>query len=312
MQAGSALTRVLHRAMAKHKNPPRKAERRGQKTKRTGTNSGPIPTPRKGSKKSLSDAATGPSPAAGGSPWLYGIHPVLAALANPRRIHQRLVVARETAESLQSRLIDAVEAGGKSGMSAEVLDKRELETLLPPAAVHQGVALLSRLPVPPDLEDVLDESADREHALLVILDQASDPHNIGAVLRSAAAFGALALVLPDRHTPDVTGVLAKAASGALEQVPMIRVTNLVRGMDRLKEAGFWCIGLDGQADTTLPQATLPARTALVLGAEGAGLRRLTREHCDLLVKVPIGDSMESLNLSNAAAVALYEYARKYN
>ncbi len=298
--------------MAKHKNTSRKGPRRDPGAKRSTVESGP-PTgpqknPQKGSKKAVDRSAA----AAGGSPWIYGIHPVLAALANPERTHQRLVVGRESAASLQSRLAEAVETGGKIGMTAEVLDKQDIETLLPPQAVHQGLALLSRLPEPPHLEDMIDAAAGREHAVLVVLDQASDPHNIGAVLRSAAAFGALAMILPDRHTPDITGVMAKAASGALESVPMIRVTNLVRALDRLKDAGFWCVGLDGGAKATLPRADLPARTALVLGAEGAGLRRLSREHCDLLARVPISPTMESLNLSNAAAVALYEYARRYD
>jgi len=118
------------------------------------------------------------------------------------------------------------------------------------------------------------------------------------------------VVIQDRHAPDITPVMAKAASGALERVALVRVTNLARAMDKAKEAGFWCIGLDGQAETSLGEADLKGRVALVLGSEGAGLRRLTREHCDLLVKVPISDAVESLNLSNAAAIALYEKARQ--
>ena len=293
--------------MAKHKNTTRKGNHRSEKTKKPGDEKPSPSASHKPSKKGPKQA----DQAVRGTPWLYGIHPVLAALANPKRVHQRLVVSREAAESLQSRLTDAVETGGKTDMSAEVLDRKELDALLPPAAVHQGVALHSRLSEPPDLEDIIEATAHLEHVVLVILDQASDPHNIGAVLRSSAAFGVDALVLPDRHSPEITGVLAKAASGAVEHVPMIRVTNLVRSMDRLKDAGFWCIGLDGTAKTPLPQAELPSRTAFVLGAEGAGLRRLSREHCDLLVKVPIGEKMESLNLSNAAAVALYEFTRRY-
>jgi len=294
--------------MAKHKNTSRKGNRRDFGAKRSEPASPPALSPRMAAKK----GADRPSLAGSGSPWLYGIHPVLAALANPNRVHQRLVVSRDNAESLQSRLTDAVETGGKTDMSAEILDRAELDALLPPQALHQGLALLSRMSETPDLEDIIAHAAGKEQALLMVLDQASDPHNIGAVLRSSAAFGASAMILPDRHTPDVTGVMAKAASGALEYVPMIRVGNLVHTLDRLKEAGFWCIGLDGNATTPLPRADLPARTAFVLGAEGAGLRRLSKEHCDLLVKVPIGEQMESLNLSNAAAVALYEYARRFS
>ena len=303
---------MLNRPMAKHKNTSRKGGRKVVKAKRSGVGSKPPSAPPTDAKKAPARAApTRATPAGDGSLWIYGVHPVLAALANPDRVHQRLVVSRESAPALQSRLIDAAESGEQSAMSAEVLDRKELDALLPPQAVHQGLALLSRMPEAPHLEDLIDGAAGQENAVLVVLDQASDPHNIGAVLRSAAAFGALAMILPDRHTPEITGVMAKAASGALELVPMIRVTNLVRAMDQLKDAGFWCIGLDGEAKTTLPKADLPARTALVLGAEGAGLRRLSREHCDLLTRVPIGDAMESLNLSNAAAVALYEYARRH-
>lgn len=294
--------------MAKHKNIPRKGVRRDSGAKRSEPASPPAPPAGKGARKS----GDRPPSAGQGGPWLYGIHPVLAALANPNRVHQRLVVSRESAESLQSRLIDAAETGGKSHMSAEIIERADLDALLPPQALHQGLALLSRISENPDLDDIIEHAVGKKNALLMVLDQASDPHNIGAVLRSSAAFGALAMILPDRHTPDVTGVMAKAASGALELVPMIRVGNLVQTLDRLKDAGFWCIGLDGNATTTLPQADLPARTAFVLGAEGAGLRRLSKEHCDLLVKVPIGEQMESLNLSNAAAVALYEYARRYS
>lgn len=315
MLADRALRRMLHRAMTKRKNNPRKGPRQGPNTsKKTGPNTGPNTAPKAGHhgppREAPAPATAPPHGSPNGSLWLYGLHPVLAALANPKRQHLRLVVSREQATGLRPRLIEALKAAGKTDMTAEVLDKKSLAALLPPAAVHQGLALSSRLPEQPGLEALIDRIGRRERAVLVILDQASDPHNIGAVLRSAAAFGALALVLPDRHTPEVTGVMAKAASGALERLPIIRVGNLVRTMTRLKDAGFWCIGLDGNANTPLPEADLAARTALVLGAEGSGLRRLTREHCDLLVKIPIGAAVESLNLSNAAALALYEYTRR--
>lgn len=143
----------------------------------------------------------------------------------------------------------------------------------------------------------------------MVLDQVTDPHNVGAVLRSAAAFGALAVVVPDRHAPDETGTLAKSASGALERMPLVRVSNLVRALEQLKDGGFWIAGLAAEGTTTLAQAKLSGKTALVLGSEGEGLRRLTREHCDYLVRLPMTDAVESLNVSNAAAVALYELIR---
>jgi 23S rRNA (guanosine2251-2'-O)-methyltransferase len=164
------------------------------------------------------------------------------------------------------------------------------------------------------IEDVIDRvgpppAAGTISQIVVLLDQVTDPHNVGAVLRSAAAFGALALVLPEHGAPPVTGTLGKAASGALEHVPIIRVVNLVRAIDRLKSAGFWCVGLDERAERPLAALKLEGRIALVLGGEGEGMRRLTRERCDLVARLPTGGAIASLNVSNAAAVALYELVR---
>jgi 23S rRNA (guanosine2251-2'-O)-methyltransferase len=170
-------------------------------------------------------------------------------------------------------------------------------------AAHQGVVI----EVEP-LDDVwLDGllTSAPERAVLLVLDQVSDPHNVGAILRSAAAFGAVGIVTQDRHSPPESGVVAKAASGALERVPWARVVNLARALEQIAESGFWRIGLAGDAETELKDALGPNRVALVLGAEGAGLRPNTREHCDALARLPITDAVESLNVSNAAAVALY-------
>jgi len=178
---------------------------------------------------------------------------------------------------------------------------------LPPGAVHQGVALETAPLGGADLGAITDIAPD--NALVVLLDQASDPRNIGAVMRSAAAFGAAAMILPDRHTPEATGVLAKAASGALERLPLVRVTNIARTLAQLKDADFWCIGLDGDADSPLNTAARPGRVALVIGSEGRGLRRLTAEKCDALAAIPMRAEAGSLNLSAAAAIALYELRR---
>lgn len=233
-----------------------------------------------------------------GGVWLYGLHAVAAALANPARRVRRLVATAEGAAKLVRMA---------PGAAPEIFDRQALDRLLPGGAVHQGVALLVDPLVQPDLEDIIARAS--EAATLVILDQVTDPHNIGAVLRSAAAFGALALLQTERGSPAATGIVAKSASGALEAVPLVAVTNLVRALERLKQANFWCVGLDGEAERTLAEAALSGRVALVLGAEGKGLRRLTREHCDLLVRLPTRPPVASLNVSNAAAVALYELAR---
>lgn len=197
------------------------------------------------------------------------------------------------------------------GPLPEIVSREALEALLPPGAVHQGVALAAA-PLPArGIEDVIAEIAESgsEEEIVVLLDHVTDPHNIGAILRSAAAFGVRALVLPEHGAPEPTGTLAKTASGALEHVPLVRVVNLARTLDRLKTAGFWCLGLDEAAPQTLAESRLTGRIALVLGAEGEGMRRLTRERCDILVRLPTRGAISSLNVSNAAAIALYELTR---
>ncbi|MBR9973920.1 23S rRNA (guanosine(2251)-2'-O)-methyltransferase RlmB [Magnetospirillum sulfuroxidans] len=240
--------------------------------------------------------------------WLYGVHAVVAALANKNRKIRRIVL---TAEALRTHAPALAHARSKRPLPGEeTTDRAELDRLLPPGAVHQGIAVLAEHLDGLGIEDVGRMAKGREHAVVMVLDQVTDPHNVGAILRSAAAFGALAVVVPDRHSPEETGALAKSASGALEVMPLVRVTNMVRALEQLQEAGFWTAGLAGEATNTIAAAKLSGKIALVMGAEGEGLRRLTREHCDHLVKLPMTGLVESLNVSNAAAIALYELVRE--
>lgn len=235
-----------------------------------------------------------------GAIWLHGTHAVLAALANPARRFRRLLATAEAEPRLASHV--------PPGLRAEIVERRTIDQMCPPGAVHQGLAL-QVLPLPEtDLDEACGEAGGRRR-LVVVLDQVTDPHNVGAILRSAAAFGARAVILTDRHAPAATAVLAKAASGALESVPLVRVTNLARALEHLARLGYWRVGLQGSAPATLASLDLSGDIALVLGAEGEGLRRLTEEQCDLLARLPIAGTVESLNVSNAAAVALYELAR---
>jgi 23S rRNA (guanosine2251-2'-O)-methyltransferase len=229
-------------------------------------------------------------------PRFWGRHAVAAALANPDREVVRIWVTREAAPDFEL----------PAGAPVSFADVADLGRLVPRDAPHQGiVAEFERLE---DilLDDVLDGAP--EGRPLLVLDQVTDPHNVGAILRSAAAFDALALVTQDRHAPPESGALAKAASGALETVPWVRVVNLARALDSMAEAGFWRIGLAGEAELLLADSLGPRRVALVLGAEGEGMRPNTAQHCDALARLPIGDRVESLNVSNAAAIALYAAA----
>lgn len=230
--------------------------------------------------------------------WLYGIHAVTAALTNPARKCRRLLATTGAAAHLPEGSIEA-----------EIVDRDTLDAALPFGAVHQGLALLTADLASKSIEDVAKHADSQERTVVVVLDQVTDPQNIGATLRSAAAFGAYAVIVPDRNTPDATGAMAKAASGALETVPLIRPSNLVRALETLKSNGFWVIGLDMDAPVSLPDADLPDRCVLALGAEGRGLRRLTRETCDMMVRVPMTSQIESLNVSASAAVSLYEWRR---
>ncbi|HEY8948871.1 MAG TPA: 23S rRNA (guanosine(2251)-2'-O)-methyltransferase RlmB [Rhizomicrobium sp.] len=232
--------------------------------------------------------------------WLYGMHPVMAALANPRRKIHRAVLTERAAQEIGAKLLGRVKH--------EIAEMQAINRMLPEGAVHQGVALnVEKLPKR-DLEDLLSTPSEKRR-IVVVLDQISDPHNVGAILRSAAAFGASAVVVQDRHAPPESGVLAKSASGALDAVPYVEVVNISRALEDLGKLGFWRIALAGDGEQSLREATHPGDLAIILGSEGSGIRRLVREHCDTAAFIPIERSTESLNVSNAAAVTLYELRR---
>jgi 23S rRNA (guanosine2251-2'-O)-methyltransferase len=245
-----------------------------------------------------------PRPGAGagsGAYWIYGHHAVLAALSNPRRKPRRLLTTTDAELALR----DAYD--GPWRVTPERADRARFHTFLTEDAVHQGIALLAEPLEPVILEDAIEAS----DGPVLLLDQVTDPRNVGAALRAAAAFGAAAVVLQDRHAPHETGTLARAASGTLDIVPVVREVNLSRAISTLQKAGFWVLGLAGDAKRTLAEAApRDRRVALVLGAEDAGLRRLQRETCDELVRLPMAEGVDSLNVSAAAAVALYEIIRR--
>jgi 23S rRNA (guanosine2251-2'-O)-methyltransferase len=235
----------------------------------------------------------------GGIDWLWGWHPVAAALANLERPSpQRLLASTERAQQLNERF------GGLAAL--EVVEAGVLRDVLPAGAIHQGVALKT----PPIEPIAIDELGALPGGVLLMLDQVTDPQNVGAIFRSAAALGARGLILQDRHAPVLSGALAKAAAGAIDTLPHARVVNLSRALERLAELGWRAVGLDGSASETLAQALDDRPTVLVLGSEGEGLRRLVAEHCDALARIPMPGGFESLNVSAAAAIALYEAASR--
>jgi len=265
--------------MARHNTPP---ERRARQQAR-------IAEARERASRSPSERRTD-------AIWIYGLHPVLAALANPQRSVLRLLA---TPNAL-SRL---TEAGAKLPVAPEEVAPRDLDRLIGGDAVHQGVAIETKPLAPPGLEALANAR------LVVVLDQITDPHNVGAILRSAVAFAADAVVATGRHTAAETGALAKAASGALDRIAWIEVQNLARALEEIGAMGFKRVGLDSEGESEIEDAFGGQRIALVLGAEGKGLRRLTRDTCDVVARLSVPGAIASLNVSNAAALALYLASR---
>lgn len=231
----------------------------------------------------------------GGGYFIYGWHAVEAALANPERTVTRILASPSAAERLK--------LPARKLPTPHIMEPRALDQLLGAEAVHQGIAAEVRPLEPFMIEDIT--AMEQPRGPILILDQISDPHNVGAILRTAAAYDAVAIITPKDHSAPETAVMAKAACGALDLVKRVTVTNLASAMRELQAAGWWIIGLEGEAREELTDIRLPQKLALVLGAEGKGMRRLTGEGCDERARLPMGTRMESLNVSNAAAIALY-------
>lgn len=228
---------------------------------------------------------------------LYGRHAVLSALKNPLRKKIKLLCTKEVATEVQQ-------------FSPQITDKKEIEKLLPPDSVHQGFALICN-PLPnTEIEEIISQAEQLSECHILILDQVTDPQNIGAIIRSAVAFNTLALIMQDKNAPQETGTMAKASAGLIEYLPIVRVTNLSRAIEKLKKAGFWTIGMDGYATTTVGELKKGGKNAIIMGSEGKGMRRLIEENCDITVRLPMNEKAESLNVSTAAAIMLYEINKR--
>ena len=267
--------------------------------------------PRDRQRAAAQPAAAAPKPPSGGH-FLWGRHAVLAAIANPERRIAALY-ATEDAGSELATAIAALPAPRRAELPEPAIsDRRRLDALQPGGdgekAVHQGMVAAVWPLDAPDLDDLL-ATVGESPVRLLLLDQLSDPRNVGAIMRSALALGATAMISTHRNAPDESGALARAAAGALEKIPMIRVVNLARAIERLQEAGIEVAGLAADGETSVESLAQVQRLAIALGAEGAGLRHLTRRHCDRLVRIDISEDSESLNVSIAAAIALYAASR---
>lgn len=280
-RAGHAADRKQDSRKQEARKPGKKAETRR-----------PSPPHRDGkpAPQAKARAISGPRPA------LFGLHAVREAWSNPARDVQALYVTADHAESFPARA---------DRPAPVIVQKDDLDRLLGRDAVHQGVALAAAPLEEVFVQDLIAIGAGKARSVILMLDQVTDPHNVGAILRSACAFGAEGVVMQRRHAPELEGIVAKTASGAAEHIAVAYETNLSRALEELQEAGYSVIGLDEHAEQSLADIAAPEKAVLVLGAEGDGMRRLIREHCDVLVTLPTRKPINSLNVSNAAAVALY-------
>lgn len=237
-----------------------------------------------------------------GKATLWGIHAVTAAWQNPARAIKTLYITEEALKEFQGVL----NTPGRP--QPTVVTRRDIDDILPQGAVHQGIAVDAAALDEVFVQDLIIRAGHKPRSVIVILDQVTDPHNVGAIMRSACAFGADGIVMQSRHSPEINGVLVKAASGAAEHIAVAYETNLSRAINHLQEAGYTAVALDEGGDSDMAGYAFPPKTALVLGAEGKGLRQGVRENCDVILRLPTGGPIGTLNVSNAAAVSLYAFA----
>ena len=241
---------------------------------------------------------------------LWGRHAVIAALHNPQRRLAHIFCSENNRPLLDEEISKILSERPSPIPELEVLPIQELNLLVPSDAVHQGFVTISEALKEPNFDWFLEKNKATSHLILVLLDQVTDPQNVGAIARSSVALGAHGMILQSRNAPKLDGMLAKAASGATEYIPIFRVTNIARAIRKMQDFDISCFGLAGESDVSINNTSLTTRVALVLGAEGAGLRRLTRESCDQLVSLPTVGHFSTLNVSNAASIALYELQRR--
>ena len=237
---------------------------------------------------------------------LYGRHPVLAVIANPDRVINKILCTKDNFDEVKQHCLKHKVNPGL----INTVDKREIDRVVSKDAVHQGFAVYCGELEEYSLEDICILADQKQNCHVLILDQVTDPQNIGAIIRSCVAFDTLALIMQDKNSPAESGAMAKASAGMIEHLPLCRVTNLSRAIQQLKTAGFWTVGMDGYAKNTIDKIEKSGKTAIIMGSEGKGMRRLVEEACDITVKLPISPKVESLNVSTAAAIALYEINKK--
>ncbi len=237
-------------------------------------------------------------------PSLYGLHAVREAWLNEARSVQALYLTPQSQNSFEQD-IHLARKQGLARPAPSIIDKQQLENMLPRGAVHQGIALSCSAAPECDVQDLIIKCHQQDKAVIVILDQVTDPHNVGAILRSASAFGIDGVIMQKKHAPTLDGVLAKTACGAVDHIPVAYATNLNRCIDEFKKEGFFVIGLDEHSHQSIGEIDVPEKSVLILGSEGDGMRRLLKENCDHLVKLPTQGRIASLNVSNAAAISFF-------